>query len=541
MRSKIGAVDSSFALVVAAAASLSVAKIVGAFVNPLHFRPLTPHDDALYVRRAVQMMDGHWAGPLDQYTFMRGPLYPMYLAVVGRSGLPLSVVEQVLICGASFWVAREVGRFVGGARRTIAGLYVLVLVVPFHETWSGSHLIRDNLVHVILLAAIALGFVAQRDPRLRTIAGFCLALGALSIVREDALWLAPAAVVVVYLFARRTLAARGSGRVALVLLVALLAMIAPQLVVVGLNSRHGLPARTLFDDEHFGRAHRALARYVNDGSSSPFTFTAELQEHVAQASPAYARVAPMMARWRDGSGVLEVDYFRFGLADALSDTGVIGERQSRNALLDAIADEVGALCDRERRPACHAFTGPVPLGVVRWRDIAAAAGRPFADPSVLFSVDVARDETAADPGPVAIVRDFENVSNQRPRGAVSSSDGAEVTYRADRGVAWWWHRVLLAIASVVVPLVRVAGLFAGIVLLRDRRFAVVSAGIVLLGTAYLRAAQVALATRFSMAYYGDFYLQSSALLLHVAAVLWLVAATQRFRWPGNRIAHSSKS
>ncbi|MEO5839239.1 MAG: hypothetical protein ABIQ73_23385 [Acidimicrobiales bacterium] len=530
MRSKLEAGRASFDVITATAVALTVAKLIGAALNPLHFRPLTPHDDALYVRRAVQMMQGHWVGALDQYTFMRGPLYPLYLAVVGRSGLPLSIIEQLLICAASFWVAREIGRFLGNSRTTTAGVYLLVLLFPFQETWSGSHVIRDNLMHVALLVVIALGFAAWRDPRYRSLLWFCLALGALSILREDSLWLAPAAVAIIYLHARRVFATSGLRRVAPLLLVAFLAMIGPQVGVVALNAHYGLPARTLFDDKHFGRAHQALARYVNDGSSSPFTFTAELQEHVAQSSPAYARVAPAMARWRDMTGVLEVDYFRFGLADALYDTGVIGERSERNALLDDIADEVAALCKSEGRPACHAFTGPVPMGVVRARDVLHAAAQPFADPAMLFTVDVARDKSAADAGPAVIVDDFEDVSNQNPRGASLSADGEQVLYSDSRGFAWWWDRVLLAIAAVAMPVLRIAGLAAGVVLVRRRCTAPVVAGLVLLWAAYLRAAQVALATRFSMAYYGQFYLQSSALLLHVATILWLVALVSRSRF-----------
>ncbi|MEO8698239.1 MAG: glycosyltransferase family 39 protein [Acidimicrobiales bacterium] len=529
MRSKLGAGRASFDVVTAAALALTVAKLIGAALNPLHFRPLTPHDDALYVRRAVQMMHGHWVGVLDQYTLMRGPLYPLYLAFVGRSGLPLSIIEQLLICAASFSVAREIARFLGGDRKTTAGVYLLVLLFPFQETWSGSHLIRDNLMHVALLVVIALGFAAWREPRLRSLLWFCLALGAMSILREDALWLAPAAVAVIYLHSRRVFTNGGLLRVVPVLIVAFLAMIGPQLGVIALNAHYGLPARTLFDDKHFGRAHQALARYVNDGSSSPFTFTAELQEHVAQSSPAYARVAPAMAHWRDTAGVLEVDYFRFGLADALFAAGVIGERRDRNALLDAIADELGELCEDEARPACHAFTGPVPMGVVRARDVLHAAARPFADPAMLFTVDVVRDTSAAEAGPVAIVDDFENVSNQNPRGASLSADGEQVLYSSSRGVAWWWDRVLLAIAAVAMPVLRIAGLVAGVVLVRRRCTAPVVAGLVLLVAAYLRAAQVALATRFSMAYYGQFYLQSSALLLHVATILWLVAALRMWR------------
>jgi len=183
VRSRIWTAVTSLDVIVGSALALTLAKIVGAALNPPHFRPLTPHDDALYVRRAVQMMHGHWVGVLDQYTFMRGPLYPLYLAFVGRSGLPLSIVEQLLICGASFWVAVEIGHFLGKGKRTIAGAYALLLLFPFQETWSGSHVIRDNLFHVALLVVIALGFVAWRDQRDRSLLWFCLALGAMSILR----------------------------------------------------------------------------------------------------------------------------------------------------------------------------------------------------------------------------------------------------------------------------------------------------------------------------------------------------------------------
>ena len=66
MRARVTVSDSTFALSAGVAAMLTVAKLVGALLNPPHFRPLTPHDDALYVGRAVQMMDGHWAGLVDQ-------------------------------------------------------------------------------------------------------------------------------------------------------------------------------------------------------------------------------------------------------------------------------------------------------------------------------------------------------------------------------------------------------------------------------------------------------------------------------------------
>ena len=57
----------------------------------------TPHDDYLFVRLAKSILNGEWLGPYDQLTLVKGPVYPLFLAVAHHTGLPLLFVQQLLM------------------------------------------------------------------------------------------------------------------------------------------------------------------------------------------------------------------------------------------------------------------------------------------------------------------------------------------------------------------------------------------------------------------------------------------------------------
>src|SRR3954471_132435 len=44
--------------------------------------PFSPHDDMLFVKLGGYLAEGKWLGPYDQFTLMKGPGYPAFLAIV---------------------------------------------------------------------------------------------------------------------------------------------------------------------------------------------------------------------------------------------------------------------------------------------------------------------------------------------------------------------------------------------------------------------------------------------------------------------------
>jgi hypothetical protein len=514
-----------------AAIVLTAVRIVLSTGQRPHYYLLTPHDDGNYVERALMLANGRWATRFDQYTFIRGPLYPLYLAAVSRSGLALPLVDVTLQCAVSAFLAYEIATLLHLDRLEMIGVYLSLFFLPIIETLTGSHVIRDNFAQLLLLAILAVGLRALRTRLPVWTALTALGVGLMAIVREDALWLIPWGLAIAAVYVVRQLRA-GRRIVALVVAVsAVIAYWAPGLIVTRINSRSGLDSVTLFDEAHFVHAHQALARYINDGTSSTFTLTPQMFDSLTQRSPALAHLADGFRNWQLGGGIIYVDALRFGLADGLALAGDLADPSRRDRALDAVSDEIDGLCKADRRPACGAFAGPPPIPVVRFTDVLDAAARPFTGLRQLLLVEGPPSQIVGADGPVELLQDWARATNTSPPGDSFTIDGDTVHFSGtSTTVSSVFASAYLTIGRLLSPLVRVVGILSAIFLIRRRQWKVLALGAAMLACAYLRAAEVALAEHFLIGDFDFHYVQPAATLVHVTALIWLGAAVHLARY-----------
>src|SRR3954453_769433 len=67
-------------ILVAFAVLLAVIYIAVAVHTPLSILPTVVHDDGWYIATGRSLADGEWLGTFNQFTLMRGPGYPAFLA-----------------------------------------------------------------------------------------------------------------------------------------------------------------------------------------------------------------------------------------------------------------------------------------------------------------------------------------------------------------------------------------------------------------------------------------------------------------------------
>ena len=492
-----------------------------------HFFLTASYDDGAYVSRAMMFAGGSWATRFDDITFLRGPLYGLYLAAVSRSGLPLPLVDCVLLLLTAWWLAHEISMLVTRSGRLTWILFIGTAIVPIAETITGVHVIRDTFAQYLLVATCAAGLHVVRtvERQWLWLAVTGLGIGALLITREDALWAVPAGIALVVLVAVREISARRWLPLAGAVLTFVAVVMGPQAAVTALNARWGLDAPTLFDDAVFTRAHQALAKYSNDGTSNPYAFTRPMYDSLVARSPSLASIAPGFEAWQRGDDrVTYVDAIRFGLGYGLHASGQLADEPTRNRVLNGIADEVEALCLTDDRPACDEWAGPPPIPVVRPSDVWAAITRPLTGAEQLLMVEGAPSRVPGEDGSATALREWEIVTNTSPPpGSYTIVDGT-VRFNAERtSVGTIAESAVLTIGRVLTPVVRVAGLLAGVVLVARRRWRLVGVGAVLLATAWLRASQVALAAHFRIGDFDFHYVQPAATLVHVTALIWLAA------------------
>ena len=53
--------------------------------------PAAGHDDGYFMRMASHIASGQWLGAYDQYTLMKGPGYPLFVALATLFGGPVSI------------------------------------------------------------------------------------------------------------------------------------------------------------------------------------------------------------------------------------------------------------------------------------------------------------------------------------------------------------------------------------------------------------------------------------------------------------------
>ncbi|MGA7280045.1 MAG: hypothetical protein WBW79_19070, partial [Desulfocapsaceae bacterium] len=60
----------------------------------------TPHDDLLFVSQAHDILGGNWLGTYNQLTLIKGPFYPLFIALSYYLNIPLLLSQQLLYLSA---------------------------------------------------------------------------------------------------------------------------------------------------------------------------------------------------------------------------------------------------------------------------------------------------------------------------------------------------------------------------------------------------------------------------------------------------------
>ena len=152
--------------------ALSLVYVVVRVHTPLTLYPGAPHDDGLYMSLGRSLAEGHWLGPYNQFTLMKGPGYPAFLAVANWLGLSVSLAHALFYCAASVFFVAIAHRFVKSY--LISGLFLALLLGQLLPTTVYiDRILREQITgsqFLFLFAAAAGALFCAREKK----GGFCL-------------------------------------------------------------------------------------------------------------------------------------------------------------------------------------------------------------------------------------------------------------------------------------------------------------------------------------------------------------------------------
>jgi len=341
-------------------------------------------DDELFIHTARYLKAGHWLGPYNDVTLVKGMMYPLFICATSLAAIPLKVAEQAAYLAAAALTAGLARRRFGNNHLALV-LFGLLAFNPVLWNVKLARVIREGLYVSLSLAVVALAvliaFPTHDDGDhygRRILQGFSLGLigGAFWLTREEGIWLLPTLAVVLAVallgilqpdwvpHSERGVFQRRSDHVksiALPFVVALAVFYATVGLVAGLNYRHyGISETNEFRAKSFLRAYGALGRIQHNEWRRYVFFPKDARQRAYSVSPAAGELRPFLdgspgEAWRrEGCKYVDMNpcsevptgWFIWELRDAVAYAGHYGSAVEAMHFYDTLANEIDDACAR---------------------------------------------------------------------------------------------------------------------------------------------------------------------------------------------------
>ena len=479
-------------------------------------------DGLLFVRNAAALEEGDWFGRYSNFTLVKGPGYPFFIAVTDFLNIPLKVAEQMVYLSAVGALALVL--LVTLRRPWVATIAFVVLAFdPASYGVGGADMLRDSFFGSLGLLAVALAFlttlgVVRRARWVWVVSGAFLT-GAVTALywftREEGVTLLPTlgcvavGVPLLVWWSRR--GARAGLPVAprrplmwrgvVALVVTLGAVAAPMVLVRAENSdRYGVALGNDMAEGSFLRAYADWSRVEAGSRQYRIPITEAQRRAVYPVSPAARELRPILESpdngWR--SYACRADFCDYGggwmvwaLRDAAAEVGHFEDGASAQEYFARLSDEITDACDSgelscaPRLPASLQPVQRAPAGELAGRYLA-LAGR-LVTAWGLYETPVV---TSANDVTAEVRAEYTAVVDGLPRDPAGAAYQMAAFESHDEP-----YRVLAVVYHVLVPLlvaVALCGVVIGLVRAVCRRADSASSALLVLAVALLLGVAVRL-------------------------------------------------
>ena len=165
-------------------------------VQPINFIPENKYDDALMLEQANSILQGKWLGDYNSLTLVKGPLTPMFIALLSKLHIPFLLGQEVLYDISCLFLVHAISKTIKN-KKVIYVIFAILLYNPITFSSEICRVYRDGLYTslTMLLVAFSYSIFFNRKYSLKKQIKYFIGLGitisALYLCREESIWLLP--------------------------------------------------------------------------------------------------------------------------------------------------------------------------------------------------------------------------------------------------------------------------------------------------------------------------------------------------------------
>lgn len=330
-------------------------------------------DDRLFLALAEQILKGNWLGPYSQFTLMKGPMYPVFIAAAYLAHISLPIAQHLLyLSGCALLVLALRPCF--SASWQAPSLFTLLWWQPM--SFFELDILRQNIYTPLTLLVFA-GLIALQTRQhsslyLRLLWGILLGVsaGAFYLTREEGIWIVPGAALVIGWAVLSSWRVGGEfWRTLVQILVAIVFAAGIVNTICALNYRYyGWFGTVEFRAREFVSGYGALQRPVSSDEIPYVPVARDVRLRLYEVSPAFAELRPCLEgstgqEWANYSDYLtgrpgeELQIgggsFMWALRDCVTSSGHAESAKDALQFYQAIGNEVNRACDDGRAGPCR--------------------------------------------------------------------------------------------------------------------------------------------------------------------------------------------
>ncbi len=381
--------------------------------TPISILAIAAHDDGLFMSLGRHLAEGRWLGSFSQFTLMKGPGYPAFLAANNWLGTPVSFAHAVFHCAAVTFFVFVAHRFIRSL--FLSGLlFTLLLWQPVSLTSDLLHVRRERLYFdqlLVFLAAFAWALFGARyvGQRLLFAALGGASFGWFWLTREEGVAVTPGLAILLGAAAIQSYREKRLASLGALLVVAIGVFASTQVAFRAGNwMAYGSFVGVDFKETNFQRALQALHSVRSGGTKRYVAMTHATRQHVNAVSPTFASTDSYFkgpgrgweqfgcAIHSSTCGEIGAGHFVWALRDVAERRGHFSSPAAASTFFGRLADEVKAACSKGLLECVSQPFAEMPP--VTWHQLAQGLGENFQRMVKLLLIPRLGEEPASSDG-----------------------------------------------------------------------------------------------------------------------------------------------